>query len=127
MLEGNASGKASTTRLSVSAEGESVVLLPGRVLGRVVVAVTLANASGLRCESRTPTSVLEPLLRAREHRKRLTFLPAAVRPRVSLRLWTALAIQLILASRRMALWAGSTRMTSKYLYTPSSLIQYDCQ
>jgi hypothetical protein len=39
-------------------------------------------------------------------------LPSAVRPRHSRCLWTGLQIQLMRASRRMALCEGSTRMTS---------------
>lgn len=65
MFEDDASNEAGTARSSVSAEGEGVVLLPGRVLGRVVVAVTLANASGLRCGSTRASSVLEAESNAR--------------------------------------------------------------
>ena len=51
--------------------------------------------------------------------------PAAVSPRSSRCLWTGLHIQLILGSRRTALWNGSTIMTSKNLYVESSATQYE--
>ena len=51
--------------------------------------------------------------------------PAAVSPRSSRCLWTGLQIQLILGSRRTALWNGSTIMTSKNLYVESSATQYE--
>lgn len=51
--------------------------------------------------------------------------PAAVSPRSSRCLWTDLQIQLILGSRRTALWNGSTIKTSKYLNVESSATQYE--
>lgn len=51
--------------------------------------------------------------------------PAAVKPRSSRCLWTGLQIQLILGSRRTALWNGSTIITSKYLYVESWATQYE--
>ena len=48
-------------------------------------------------------------------RRPLYFFPADVRPRSSLCLWTGLQIQLILGSFRIALWAASTKIPSKYL------------
>lgn len=51
--------------------------------------------------------------------------PAAVKPRSSRCLWTGLQIQLILGSRRTALWKGSTIITSKYLYVESWATQYE--
>lgn len=82
------------------------MLLPGGVLRSVVVAVSLADTARLEGKddginvSRgfrlvdTTASLAEVSL---------TRLPADVRPRVSLRLWTALQIQLMRASRLMAL------------------------
>lgn len=60
-----------------------------------------------------------PLPRPRE------LLPAEVRPRNSRCFCVAPQIQLILASRRMALWAGSIKITSKYLYEASWATQYE--
>lgn len=53
------------------------------------------------------------------------FLPADVRPRISRCFITGLHSQLIFASRRIALWNGSTRITSKNLYVESWATQYE--
>lgn len=54
-------------------------------------------------------------LTATARTRKRTFFPAPVSPRASRRLWTGSQIQLMRASRRIALCEGSTRMTSKYL------------
>lgn len=51
--------------------------------------------------------------------------PADVRPRISRCFMTALQIQLIFGSRRIALCDGSTKITSKYLYEESWATQYE--
>lgn len=79
----------------------------------------LQKAYRLRCSCRVflrfqqarrePPMVLEYLCPLP---KPLDFFPADVKPLISLCLCTALQIQLILGSLRIALCAGSTRMTS---------------
>lgn len=86
-------------------------LAPLGRLGLMVVAVALSNTTVLGNES-TPSA---PALRTATPMPKRTFFPAPVSPRASRRLWTGSQIQLMRASRRIALCEGSTRMTSKYL------------
>lgn len=72
-----------------------------------------------RLEPPTVCEYLYPLPMPRE------LLPADVRPRNSRCFMTALQIQLIFGSRRIALCDGSTNIISKYLYEESWATQYE--
>src|ERR1044072_5342125 len=91
-------------RLSVPPQAESVVSLPGlsSPSSGVVEAMALSKTTRLLAGSRETASfsVVQSQL--------ATTLSALPLQRHTL--WTGLTIQLILGSRRIALWDGSTRM-----------------
>ena len=113
-----ANAVATAAKLPVAPQRQGVVLLPDLSAPGLGLVVAMALVDAARSLARGREAAGFAMLRF--------LVSSEPTSRVEVRtLWTGLTIQLIRASRRMALCCGSTRMTSKYLYVESWLTQYE--